>query len=121
VSVETISIPHVEAFERFTVQHLGHGLFKVFHVTIRVGYSDKLDVPKLLAACRKQGLLERSLDLEHASYFVSRISISPTPAPLWQAWRKSLFIMMARNAASPIDHFGLPSDRTVIMGGQVAV
>jgi KUP system potassium uptake protein len=34
-------------------------------------------------------------------------------------WRKKLFMTMARNAASPIDHFGLPGDRTVIMGSQV--
>jgi KUP system potassium uptake protein len=36
-------------------------------------------------------------------------------------WRKSLFIAMARNATSAIDHFGLPTDRTVIMGSQVAL
>ena len=34
-------------------------------------------------------------------------------------WRKKLFIAMARNAASPIEHFGLPGDRTVMMGSQV--
>jgi K+ transporter len=28
---------------------------------------------------------------------------------------------MARNAASPIEAFGLPSERTVMMGSQVAV
>jgi KUP system potassium uptake protein len=34
-------------------------------------------------------------------------------------WRKSLFIAMARNASSAIEHFGLPTDRTVILGSQV--
>jgi K+ transporter len=29
--------------------------------------------------------------------------------------------MMARNAASPIEHFGLPVERTVTMGSHVAV
>ncbi len=90
-------------------------------MTIRVGYHDKLNVPALLQACRKQGLLERNLDLEHASYFVSRITITPTDAPVLPRWRKKLFITMARNAASPIEHFGLPRDRTVIMGSQVSV
>jgi hypothetical protein len=28
---------------------------------------------------------------------------------------------MARNAADPIEHFGLPSERTVIMGSRVAL
>jgi KUP system potassium uptake protein len=119
VSVDTVSIPHVDSFERFTVEMLGHGLFKVFHLTTRIGYQDKLNVPEELALARKQGLLERNLDLEHASYFVSRITITPTDAPWMQRWRKHLFIAMARNASSPIDHFGLPSNRTVLMGSQV--
>ena len=90
-------------------------------MTIRLGYHDKLDVPESLRECRKQGLLERNLDLEHASYLVSRITIAPTRAcPLGGA-RKRLFIAMARNAASPIEHFGLPSDRTVMMGSQIAL
>ena len=113
--------PHVELFDRCAVEMLGHGLFKVFHVTARVGYRDALDVPEALALARKQGLLERNLDLEHASYFVSRITIAPTDAPGLRASRKKLFIAMARNASSPIEHFGLPSDRTVIMGSQVGV
>jgi KUP system potassium uptake protein len=100
---------------------LGRGLCKVVHITARSGYYDALNIPHALAEARKQGLLERNLDLEHASYFVSRIAITPTDAPGMRAWAKSLFIAMARNASSPVDHFGLPSDRTVIMGSQVSL
>jgi KUP system potassium uptake protein len=121
VSVDTVSIPHVETFDRCGVEVLGHGLFKVVHLTVRFGYHDEFSIPEALALARKQGLLERNLDLEHASYFVSRITISPTDAPGMQIWRKKLFIGMARNATSAIEHFGLPADRTVIMGSQVAL
>jgi KUP system potassium uptake protein len=38
-----------------------------------------------------------------------------------QSWRKDLFVAMARNAASPIQAFCLPGDRTVMMGSQVFV
>ena len=121
VSVDTVSIPHVDRSDRFAVEVLGHGLFKVFHLTARVGYQDKLNVPQALVLARKQGLLQRNLDLEHASYFVSRIAITATDAPGMQRWRKSMFIAMARNASSPIEHFKLPGDRTVVMGSQVAL
>jgi KUP system potassium uptake protein len=121
VSVDTVSIPHVETVDRCGVEVLGHGLFKVVHLTFRFGYHDKLNIPAALAQARKQGLLERNLDLEHASYFVSRITITPTDDPGMRPWRKHLFIAMARNASSAIDHFGLPGDRTVIMGSQVAL
>lgn len=89
-------------------------------MTVRVGYHDRLDVPAALRLARKHGLLAKNLDLEHASYFVSRIAIVPTDAPLVKRWRKKLFILMARNAASPIDAFRLPIERTVMVGAQVA-
>jgi KUP system potassium uptake protein len=121
VSVDLVSIPNVDEFERFTVERIG-GEFNVFHVTVRAGYHDSLDVPLALRLCRKHGLLERNLDLEHASYFVSRISIKPIEeVPPLTRWRKKLFMVMARNAASPIDAFRLPSDKTVLVGTQIAL
>jgi KUP system potassium uptake protein len=36
-------------------------------------------------------------------------------------WRKFLFVTLAHNAANPAEYFGLPADRTVVMGSQVDV
>jgi KUP system potassium uptake protein len=121
VSLESVSIPYVDPADRFSVEYLGRGLFKVVYVTIRVGYRDPSNVPEALALARKRGLLERNLDLEHASYMLSRITIIPTAEPGMSRWRKHIFLAVARNAASPIELFGLPADRTVSMGSQVAV
>jgi KUP system potassium uptake protein len=121
VSADPVGVPHVDKADRFVVTRMGRGLFQVFHVDDRVGYRDKLNIPAALALARKQGLLERNLDLEHASYFVSRITITPTDAPGMKRWRKKLFVAMARNAASPIEAFCLPGERTVMMGSQVPV
>ncbi len=121
VSVDTISIPNVDAGDRFGVEILGHGLFKMTFVTLRVGYRDRTNVPAALALARKRGLLERNLDLEHASYFLSRITLTPSTESRFHTVRKRLFMVMARNAASPIEHFGLPGDRTLLVGSQVSV
>ncbi len=121
VSLDQVSIPQVEAADRFSVERLGKGLFKITYLTIRVGYRDRSNIPMGLAEARKQGLLDRNLDLEHASYFVSRMTIVPSDEPGLAKWRKRLFIAMARNASSPIEHFGLPSGRTVMTGSQVAL
>jgi KUP system potassium uptake protein len=121
VSMVPVSIPRVDKPDRFVSERLGKGLFKIVHVTVRVGYHDSWNVPEALVQARKHGFLDRNLDLEHASYFVSRMTIVPTAAPGMSRWRKQLFIGMARNATSPIDHFRLPSPRTVMTGSQVEI
>ena len=121
VSIEMVGVPHVDPADKFDVETLGAGLFKILHVMLRAGYRDSLDVPAALALARKRGLLQRNLDLEHASYFLSRITITPTRERGMNRWRKSLFTAMARNAASPIEQFSLPVNRTVTVGSQIAV
>jgi KUP system potassium uptake protein len=119
VTFDAVSVPRVAPEHRFTVALLGEGLFKLMHVTIRAGYWDRVDVPAELALARMRGLLERNLDLEHASYFLSRIYITPTEAATMPPWRKRVFMALARNAASPIDSFALPGNRTVEIGSRV--
>ena len=119
-SVDQVSIPLVDDDDRFTVDRIG-GKFVAWHVTLRIGYHEKPNLPVLLRLCRKQGLLEKNLDLEHAQYFLSRMTITPTEASPIRFWGKRLFIAMARNAASPIEAFRLPTERTVIIGSQITL
>ena len=121
VSIDSVKLPHVDGPDQCDVEQLGKGLFKASQVTIRVGYHDTSNIPEALALARKRGLLERNFDLEHASYFVSRMTISPADGAGMHRLRKALFILMTRNATSPIEHFRLPAARTVIMGSQVTV
>jgi KUP system potassium uptake protein len=53
------------------------------------------------------------------TFYLGRETLLPTgPAPLWR-WRKKLFIIMARNAATASQFFGLPPNRVVEMGAQI--
>lgn len=121
VTVAQLSVPHVEPANQVTVEVLGSGRFKVRHVTIRAGYHDATDVPAALVLARKRGLLERNLDLEHASYFLSQIRVTMTSQPGMSRWQKLLFIGMTRNAASPIDTYSLPVERTTTVGALIGV
>jgi KUP system potassium uptake protein len=121
VSLDHVSIPRVDREDQFVAERLGTGLFKIVYLTVRIGYHDPQNVPAALALARKRGFLDRNLDLEHASYVVSRMTIKPTDAPGMKRWRKKLFVLMARNATSPIDSFGLPGPRTVVTGSQVGI
>jgi KUP system potassium uptake protein len=117
VSVQTLNVPHVEESERVTVDDLGYTDDGITHVTARFGFQDDLDVPATLRAAAER--LEREADFENVSYFLSRITIIPTDTPGMAMWRKKLFIVIARNAASPVPYFHLPDDRTVVMASHV--
>jgi KUP system potassium uptake protein len=121
VSIVSRSVPHMKRDRLFSVKRMGRGRCQILHVVVRSGYRDTNSIPELLQLARKLGQLERNLDLENASYFISRMTITDTSKGEMSIWRKKLFMLMARNAASPIEHFGLPIERTVLMGSQVSL
>ena len=62
---------------------------------------------------------EGRLDLDEASYFLSKIELRRGPAPTMAPWRKRLFIATSYITADAAEYFGLPRDRTVIMGSRI--
>jgi KUP system potassium uptake protein len=121
VSIETERVPHVYHADRLTCDELGHAGDGITGLTVRFGYQDAQNVPAMLKLAIRRDLLERSIDLDETSYFLSQITIVPTRARGINPWRKRLFLALARNAASPVVYFRLPDDRTVTMGERVAL
>ncbi len=117
MSIETLRVPHVPLDERVTVDDLGYRDDGITHMTARIGFMDKIDVPATLRMAAED--VEGELDLERASYFLSRITIVPIAAPGMARWRKKLFVAIARNAANPVVLFGLPDDQTVILSAHI--
>ena len=119
VSIKTERIPHVSEADRFTPDDLGHPADGITGLIARVGYQDAPDVPAILRLAVRRHLLEPTLDLDDACYFLSQITITRSGSPGMSAWRKRLFLTMAHNAANPVRHFRLPDDRTVTIGERV--
>ena len=63
--------------------------------------------------------VEGNPQLDDPSYFVSKIQILPSDRPGMAKWRKRLFLAISRNAASPVEVFHLPDERTVVMGSHI--
>ncbi|WP_405016208.1 KUP/HAK/KT family potassium transporter [Kitasatospora sp. NBC_00070] len=64
---------------------------------------------------------EGQLQLDQASYFLSKIELRRGKAPTMAPWRKRLFIATSYITADAAEYFGLPRDRTVIMGSHIEV
>jgi KUP system potassium uptake protein len=121
VSIETDRIPHVYHADRLSCDELGHAADGITALSVRFGFQDAPNVPAMLHLAVRQDLLERSLDFEHATYFLSQITIVPTRSHGMNPWRKRLFLLLARNASNPVVYFRLPDDRTVTVGERVAL
>jgi KUP system potassium uptake protein len=118
ISIETLKAPYVPESERLVVDELGYADDGIMHLTARYGFQDTPDVPRLLALAAETGL-ECEVDVDGAVYFLSQVTVTPTAAPGMAGWRKRLFVAMSRNAASPVDYFHLPRDRTVSIGSAI--
>lgn len=119
ISIQTERVPHVSDADRLVADHLGHPDDDITGLTARFGFQDEPNVPATLRLAAQQHLLEGRVDLDHACYFLSQITIVQTDAPGMSTWRKKLFLTMAHNAASPAGYFGLPDDRTMTMGERI--
>ncbi|MEU7306305.1 potassium transporter Kup [Streptomyces sp. NPDC007206] len=120
LSLETEPVPRVPADQRIAVDDLGYTDDGIIHVTARFGYMETPDVPSTLAMLTP-AQTEGPLQLDQASYFLSKIDLRRGKSPTMAPWRKRLFIATSYITADAAEYFGLPRDRTVIMGSQIEV
>ena len=115
LSIETPPVPRMEESERITVDDLGYDGGRILFVVARFGYMEDPDVPAALAR------LDPPVDPATVSYFLSRVDLVPGPQPTMARWRKRLFIATSRIATDSAGYFGLPLDRTAIIGARIEV
>ena len=120
MSIETVPVPRVPDAERTEVDDLGYADDGIIHVTAHFGYMETPNVPaalRLLDPTQTEG----PIDIDDASYFLSKIELTKGTAPTMAPWRKRLFIATSYITADAAEYFGLPRDRTVIMGSRIEV
>ena len=120
LSIETQPVPRVPVAERLVVDDLGFTDDGILHASARFGYMDDPNVPDVLRLLERTDT-EVAISVDDASYFLSTIELRRGDEPTMPRWRKRLFVATAQIAADAAEHFGLPRDRTVIMGSQIEV
>ncbi|WP_329476345.1 potassium transporter Kup [Kribbella sp. NBC_01484] len=120
LSIETQPVPRVSADQRAVVDDLGYGDDGITYVTAKFGYMETPDVPAALATLAPDAT-EGPLDLDKASYFLSKIELRRGEAKTMAPWRKQLFIATSHITADAAEFFNLPRDRTVIIGSHIEV
>ena len=118
VSILTEEIPQVPEEERVVVRDLGGGFFQVIS---HYGFMEQPNVPQLLEGLETRPGLEVRLVVKpmDTTFYLGRETLLSTGASRLATWRKKLFIIMSRNAATASAFFGLPPNRVVELGAQI--
>jgi KUP system potassium uptake protein len=120
MSIDTVPVPRLSDDERITIDELGYKRDGIIHVSTCYGYMERPDIPaalRLLDPAHTEG----HIDVEAASYFLSKLELTAGDEATMRPWRKRLFIATSYITADAAAYFRLPLDRTVIIGSRIEV
>ena len=121
VSIETEPVPRVPDAERMDVDDLGYADDGIIHVTARFGYMETPERARRAARCSTRRRPKARSTSTTRPTSCRRSSCRRAPTPTMAPWRKRLFIATSYITADAAEYFGLPRDRTVIMGSRIEV
>lgn len=116
VTVNTTDTPQVAAADRFSLDTLGYD-DGIWHVTLNFGFNEFTDVPGVLAAAvRANREVLSGVDLEHATYYVSKFETDHVDIPQLAKPFERLFVALKDAETDPVRYYRLPLARTVTLG-----
>src|SRR3989344_4854195 len=116
LTLQIMEVPYVTDANRFQVEDLGHGFFRM---VLRYGFMQSTDVPAALKDVKE--LCGGKFEMLQTSFFLSRQTLLTAERPGMPGWREKIFAWMLRNSASPMEFFHLPSNRVVELGSQLEI
>jgi KUP system potassium uptake protein len=120
MSIDTAPVPRLSNDERITIDELGYKRDGIIHVSARYGYMERPNIPaalRLLDPAHTEG----HIDVDAASYFLSKLELTAGEEPTMSPWRKRLFITTSYITADAAGYFGLPLEQTVIIGSRIEI
>ena len=115
LTTTTARVPTVTGSHHVRIDPLAKG---VRRVVVQYGFMETPDITRLLTACRTQGL---DVDLDEATFFLSRVNSLATPIPGMALWRERLFIFLSRNSQRASSFFHIPPEQVVEIGVVVEI
>ncbi|MGE4323201.1 MAG: potassium transporter Kup [Sphingobium sp.] len=115
LTVKIRDVPVVEDHDRWKLEDLGKGFFRL---VLYYGFMQEPDVPAALKNVTGCGQTFRMMD---TSFFLARQTLLPSSKPGMPLWREKIFAWMLRNAESAMEFFRLPTNRVVELGSQVEI
>ena len=106
----TARVPLVPRAQQLDIGQFAPGIYRV---TVRHGFMEMPEIPVMLLQCHEQGV---PVNLQDATFFLSRINSLATPKPGMALWREHLFVFLSRNSRRTSSFLGIPSEQAVEIG-----
>jgi KUP system potassium uptake protein len=116
LSIATTDAPRVAEPDRALVTRVTDG---VYQVVLSFGFADEPDVLQELRRVELEP--GRPIDVDEATFFLGRETVTSTPAKSMSRWREELFVLLNRGAASASRFYRLPSNQVFEVGTQVDI
>lgn len=110
LTIVTARVPLVPRAQQLDIGQFAPGIYRV---TVRHGFMEMPEIPVLLLQCHEQGV---PVNLQDATFFLSRINSLATPKPGMALWREHLFVFLSRNSRRTSSFLGIPSEQAVEIG-----
>jgi len=107
LTIEVEQVPKCESATRIETGDLTHGFYRI---RAHFGFMELPAMPAIIKCAAKQSF---DIDPAAASFFISGQNLIPTRKKGLPAWRKTAFILMARNSQKASEFFRLPKARTI--------
>ena len=120
LSIVTVKSPFVPESDRLTLEDFGEKGSGIIHLTAKLGFMDRRNVPELLRLAGNT-VVEGGIDVDGAYYYLSSLVIGGGGVSGMARFRKRLYMVMFRNANSPVEYFELPADRTVTESTEISI
>jgi KUP system potassium uptake protein len=120
MSIDTVPVPRVSDEERTTIDELGYRKDGIIYVSACYGYMERPNIPHALTLLDPEHT-EGRIDVDSASYFLSKLELAAGDEPSMAPWRKQLFIATSHITADAAAYFKLPLDRTLVIGSRIEV
>jgi KUP system potassium uptake protein len=115
LSVVESQSPRIDVADRAAVTVVAEG---VYQIVLTFGYMDAHDV---LAELRRVRVDDQPLDLDHATFFIGRETVTSIPEGEMARWREHIFVVLNRGAASASRFYHLPSPQVFEVGTHVDI
>ena len=107
ITIEVEQIPFCDSKTRIDVAGLSNGFYRI---RAHFGFMELATIDGIIKCASSNSF---QIDPKTASFFISGQNLIPTPGKGLPAWRKTAFILMARNSQKASEFFRLPKDRTI--------